>query len=253
MKEDIFGLAREHGLFPHPDKGGGHIHVDGASVFGPGGEDTLLFRNYMTDSFNSDRTLRIFESRRHGPAFGHLPPQAKSRMKQLLDSFDAGKELPTEWQEIRRAPPVVTFSRAIEQEVYGYRTRTERLLDHLDPSGIPADEILDRIYTQSVRFNFDQTPDNRGITGTFEHRGLPAQRDPTDFLLELELIEERFKFLKAKGGRIPLRSDLRGFEEWVKEMGLDPAKYRRLVEAGEWQSAALRSAACAGNYARIAP
>lgn len=250
MQRDIFETARSLSLFPHPEKGGGHIHMDLPGAFGARGEEAELFRNFFVDQANSDRALRVFEPRKLGPRFRDLGPEAMRRFEAILRDFDSKAAS-------RSGNAILELATRIRAEVYAGEL-SPSITGKIPESEVELMKVLEKIYYQS--FNLDRierAPDGT-YSGTVEFRALPAQRSADEFLLETELIQSRVDHLRKKGGRVAFLPGgeaapaLESFEDYVRKTGLDPGRFRPLAEAARWQAAGYRPS-CPELFGSVGP
>ena len=95
IREFIFKSANKVDLAPHPNLGGGHIHMGLLSAFD---NNQLLFRNYVVDTMNHpELAMGIFSKDYiNSPPVAILGEEAKKEMKAVLAEFDADPKMTIE-------------------------------------------------------------------------------------------------------------------------------------------------------------
>lgn len=248
IQADVFDVASALALAPNPNKGGGHIHMDLPSAFGAKGEDAVLFRNFQVDQANSDGLFRLFESRGELAApFSKASKEAKENFSNYLNFYDRDLANPSK-------TAIRDLSIYINHNVYGDLGVGRFYRESENPKLRPPLTKAEVIYYQANNLTRLKQSSDGLLYGTHEFRAVPAQRSAHDFVQEIELIQTRLDFLKKKGGfvplsRMPISPSIDSFNQYLQEMGLNPAAYANLAEAAQWHAAGMAKSKINGKAA----
>ncbi|OHE20558.1 MAG: hypothetical protein A2540_03575 [Sulfurimonas sp. RIFOXYD2_FULL_37_8] len=174
LQKDLFENAKNLGLLPDPEYGGGHIHIGLESAFE---NDDLLFRNFMVDFFNHPEIASGIwkEDLLNAPHLTKLPNEKINRFIELVETFDNGKL--NLWDLLW----------AITNEVYDV---------NLAPKSWSEDASPDKYQAFNIR----------RIVGSFakeektaEIRCSKAQNDAFEFLAQIKLLQNRINYLRQLG------------------------------------------------------
>ncbi|MCO5143617.1 MAG: hypothetical protein M9962_11050 [Oligoflexia bacterium] len=198
IHKEIFQAAEKMGLKPAKTLGGGHIHIGYLEAFK---DDPQLFRDFVVDYANHpDLSFGVMgSSLENSPPIVALEKNQQEEFKKLIAEFDhssmSGEDL----------------AKAIDERVY---TKT---LKYMSPKHYQA---------MKMRRVYDEIFQNQK---TVEMRAVRPQQSVEQYLVELELLEERLKYLKRWKGRLPLDlpielakepiDKLTNFYIYVREMG----------------------------------
>lgn len=173
IQKEIFDSAAKIGLKPEKKLGGGHIHIGYAEAFG---NDPLLFRDFLVDFANNpDMANGIFsDSIENAPPIISLGEKNRQAFIETIEDFD------------RKPRSGEALARTIAAKVYTNTTK------FTSPKHYQALK-LERIH--NAKFKNQKT---------LEIRSFRPQQSAEQYLVEIELLEERLKYLKRWGGKIPI-------------------------------------------------
>lgn len=216
LEEDLWQVAESLDLRPHYRAGQGHVHI-GLSAFN---NDPILLRNFFVDYSNRPELAfgALGNHLGNSPPIAALKPEQREGLQTALKQFDA--------LETKTIPD---FVRLITRNVY-----TASTIEGWDGADYYHAIRLER----SMRIN---------SASTIEIRAFRPQQTVDQFILQLELLQSRINFLRAK----PLiqyhetdkyqysRQDIvNSFYQYVTETGLSWEKYKVLLPP-EMQSIAV--------------
>ena len=210
IQKDIFDVAKQAGMTPHENTGGGHIHIGMTSALD---DSALLFRNFDADFENHSELSSGILSHDHSnsPPVAALTTEQKTKFAKVLADFDHG-----------RLRTVRAFAKRLQADVYAQT-----------PSGWDPPEKYHALNV--TRIAGDDFPE---AEKTFEVRSIRPQQSANDFLLETHLFEMRLLRLKQELRPIhyyenpaPLTEAMKAarFYEYVHDAGLNWDDYKKWV------------------------
>lgn len=217
----IFEAARKAELAPHPEKGGGHIHVGDESTFA---NNDRLFRNFVVDLVNHPEVVgAIFgKDLANSVPINSMPENLKKNFTKVVQAFDAGA--------IKSRHEM---AKQIDAHVYKslpwpFDPRTES-----EPNKYRALNFVRMDPTQRYFKNI--------AARTLELRFKRAQQNADDFLRQIALLDARLHVLNDLKRDIKLApprgfsdfgttpEDYLRFQTYIVESGLDVAHYQDLI------------------------
>lgn len=182
IRGDIFGAAAAVGLLPHPDRGGGHIHIDAGRF----DRNPLLLRNFLVDFYNHPEVaVGILRHRPSGQAIhlAELPEPLRRVFHEIIAEFDAARAAGKGWT-------AVELARQIHERVHVPHVGREE---------------------RAHRFAINLGHFIHGEEGqrTLEIRAVRPQADVETFLAALDLLEGRLDRLESRGDVVPVNRDVR--------------------------------------------
>lgn len=202
---DYLLLAGEQiGLFPAKNTGGGHIHLDFASLFK---NDASLLRDFLVDAYNNEFMFQsIFGGQaQNAPTIGQLPLESRRNFFKLIQDFDQG------------GMNIIELVNRLESEVY----------HHTFAEGFSPTQKFQAINLTHV-FNKNGTIEFRNVrpyqNGDFIQSFAKAIIGRRDFLLK-EREGGRIVVPKEKINTYSIREKLSRAEKYLIESGQNPFKY----------------------------
>lgn len=212
FEEDLYQSARNLGLAPSRNTGGGHIHIGLDEFFE---NDPYLFRDFLVDVYNNPELGSGLLANDHynSPPIQALPKASQKEFKQIIQEFD---EVPTSIYEL---------SRQISERVYSRNVSGWKPVEKYQ--GVNLTRIIN-----------DDIP---AAQKTVEIRSLRPQQSADQFVLLAKLFKKRRDFLKVLRGRGPppeiedvsyLTSKKKQFQKFVRyleDTDLNPERYLNLL------------------------
>jgi len=217
FQKDVFETAKFIGLEPHPDIGGGHIHIGLDSAFE---QDSMLFRNFIVDFTNHPELARgvLSHDESNSPALADAENEIKEEFQKVIHYFDQGL--------IRR---IEDLAHKIEVSVYHYNYDANSLDAHAKYQALSLSRVTDNSFKVFGNLKSEQR--------TVELRAIRAQTSFNDYLKQIKLFEARLRYLKTLDHPVEFidphrqftRKKMEAFRRYVEEPGLKWDDYRTLA------------------------
>lgn len=206
IQNHFFDPAAALGMTPAPDRGGGHIHMDGKAFEA----DSRLLRNWIVDFHNHPEVafgvLRHVKNK-NGALWAHLSEQTQAALRGVIKRFDFDLKAGNQWSSTRLA-------QAIYDEVQA-----------------PAHQRGEVEQARYFALNFERYITEEGESRTVEIRSVKPPSSMDEFLLQAGLVDRRIEYLKGKTELIAFKPGVRNwdgnhpeeavaqFDQYLTEMG----------------------------------
>lgn len=221
MNQMIFATAREMGLkargadilWGYLGVAAGHLNFGSKSAFGDSGREWL---RYFVDYANHPEFVSgtIHRDFINAPPFSALRKDQKEALTSLANAMSNGKDL-----------PIHEVAEKVIERVYTYTPFVSGEAFHYQAMGVK---------------NVPKMRDDPKSDKPTEHRGMPAQENAEEFILEAKMYEARRNFLKTQVGEpiVFLPTDQTSFSEqelvsrfaiYLEEARLKLDDYRRIM------------------------
>lgn len=207
IQEAIFDSAREIGIVPNVNAGGGHIHIDVARAFDG---DVLHFKNFLADMINNSFLFQgIFGADpSNAPTYFDLTEKQQEAFKNILIEVEKN---PDQWS-------VQKLAETIEKDVY-YAT--------------PANWVPPQKYQ-----NINLTRVGRKEAATVEIRAFHAQSSSEHFALLTEMLDRRIEWTKkqkiVKINEVNISNHTDGLWRFLYEINMNFQDFLPFIEEKQW-------------------
>ncbi len=212
LERDLYANAREIGLRPSRNTGGGHIHF-GAEAFFEG--NSKYFRDFMVDMYNHAEIGSgiLADDHYNSPPIKAQPKAQRDAFIDAINKFDQNSD-----------ESIIGLGLNIRDGAYNYQKANWG----------PTEKYQAINIERMVVEGFDTSEE------TVEIRCIRPQQSAEQFLLIATLFKKRMQYLKrmrAAGTPVKLNHDLgmsveqkfQSFIRFITEAGEDPADYFRIL------------------------